>query len=92
MRESQIERPVCRFARDHGILVLKLAGPGLRGQPDRLFLKDGKSAFVEFKRPGQRPTPLQMKWLEDLCREKFHATWIDDVEKGKEWIRGVFGL
>ena len=92
MRESVVEKAVCRWARDHGILVLKLSAPNLRGQPDRLFLKDGVVAFAEFKQPGKRPTPLQMKWLEDLCREGFHATWIDDVEVGKEYLRGVFGL
>lgn len=94
MRESSIERPVCAFAREHGILVLKLASMGgaQRGVPDRLFLKDGISAFVEFKAPNKKPRALQAKWLERLSAAGFHATWCDDVERGKEWLRGVFGI
>jgi Holliday junction resolvase len=92
LRESDIERRLCRFAREHGILVLKLAGPGLRGQPDRQFLKNGITCFIEMKAPGKKPRALQMKWLEKLSAEGFHATWCDDVERGEEYLRGVFSL
>lgn len=94
MRESAIERPVCQFARDHGIVVIKIAtiGGAQRGVPDRLFLKGGKLCFVEFKATGKKPRALQMKWLEDLSAAGFHATWVDDAERGKEYLRGVFGI
>jgi len=92
MRESHVEREVCRFARERRILVMKLSGPNLRGQPDRLFLNNKISCFLEFKAPGKKPTKLQQHWLEKLSAEGFHATWCDDVERGKEYLRGVFSL
>ena len=37
------------------------------GLPDRLLLRPGGSAaFIEFKRPGERPTKIQKYWLERL--------------------------
>lgn len=36
---------------------------GTVGFPDRLLLRpDGSVAFIEFKRPGQRPTKIQAYW------------------------------
>lgn len=86
MRESTIEKAVCKFATDHGCLVMKLAGPNQKGQPDRLFIRDGKVLFIEFKRPGQKPTPLQEKWLRDLRAQDVDAEWCDNADDGKVLI------
>lgn len=49
-----------RHARKLGILTIKLQGQGNKGMPDRLFLcPNGRILFIEFKKPGQKPTPLQ---------------------------------
>ena len=93
MRESKIESAVCSYAREHGVIVLKLAGgASQRGQPDRLFLKNKIACFIEFKAYGKKPTRLQAHWLEKLCAEGFHATWCDDIDRGREYLRGVFSL
>ena len=86
MKESTIESKVCAYAKSKGILVMKLAGPNQNGQPDKLFLKDGKAMFIEFKKPGEEPTPLQKRWMRDLRRRKFRATWVDNVDDGKHEI------
>ena len=85
-RESTIEKNVCDYARKLGCLVLKLAGPNQKGQPDRMFLYRGRALFIEFKTPGKRPTPLQCKWLADLVKQCFHATWVDNVDDGKRHV------
>lgn len=82
MKESTIESKVCAYARSKGILPIKNAAPGHRGIPDRMFLKDGKVMFIEFKAPGKTPTALQRKWLEDLKEQGFRATWTDNVTEG----------
>jgi hypothetical protein len=54
-------------------LLIKLAH-GTVGIPDRLLLRPGgAAAFVEFKRPGERPTKIQKYWLERLNWLGFRA-------------------
>ena len=89
MSESTIERAVCAYAKAWGCLVMKLAGPNQKGQPDRMFLRDGKVLFIEFKSPGKQPTALQYKWLRDLIAQDMQAEWCDDIGKGKEMIQTI---
>jgi Holliday junction resolvase len=86
MTESTIERAVCAYAKNKGCIVMKLSGQNQRGQPDRMFILDGKVLFIEFKAPGKRPTALQERWIDDLRRQGMFATWCDDIEKGKGLI------
>ncbi len=82
MKESAIEKAVCDHARANGCMVMKLAGPNQKGQPDRMFLKDGKALFLEFKAPGKKPTALQEKWMRQLREQGFHAYVCDNIENG----------
>jgi hypothetical protein len=86
MTESNIERAVCAYAKNKGCLSLKLSGQNQRGQPDRMFLYQGRVLFVEFKAPGKRPTALQERWIDDLRRQGMFATSCDDIKKGKGLI------
>jgi hypothetical protein len=86
MRESTIEQAVCAYAKAKGCLSLKLAGQNQKGQPDRMFLWDGRVIFIEFKAPGKRPTALQARWIERLNANDFHAWYCDDIEGGKRLI------
>lgn len=82
MRESTIEKAVCDHARTNGCMVMKLAGPNQKGQPDRMFLKNGKVLFLEFKAPGKLPTKLQEGWLANLRAQGFHAYACDSIQNG----------
>ena len=82
MRESTIERAVCDRAKELGCMVVKLNGPGQRGLPDRMILRDGRCLFMEFKAPGKKPTALQEKWLRDLWAQQFAAVYVDSVSDG----------
>jgi len=92
MRESAVESKVCKWARSRGIIVIKLAGPANRGQPDRMFLGDGKLVFIEFKAPGKKPTPLQFHWLKKLNAAGFAATWFGDSGKAVAFLMTEFGI
>lgn len=83
MRESAIERAVVEHAKTAGWIAIKLNGPGDKGKPDRLFLKDGSAIFVEFKAPGKRPTALQEQYLQRLRAAGFSAVVVDNVDVGK---------
>ena len=87
MTESTIERAVCAYAKAKGCIVLKLSGQNQRGQPDRMFVREGRVLFVEFKSPGKKPTALQERWIDDLRRQGMFATYCDDIEKGKGLIK-----
>ena len=89
MSEATIERAVCAYAKSRGCLVMKLAGPNQKGQPDRMFIYQGKVLFIEFKVPGKQPTALQLKWLMDLLGQGMHVAWCSDIGKGKEMIQTI---
>jgi len=62
MRESLIEKRLCKRVKEFGGLCEKFTSPGKRSVPDRLItLPGGAIVFVELKRPGSKPTPLQAK-------------------------------
>ena len=80
MRESRIEKKVGDYAKANGWLVFKFTGR--KGVPDRIFIKDGKIFFVEFKAPGKLPTELQ-KRIHDKIREQGGTVFvIDNIEEG----------
>ena len=88
MRESTIERIVCKYARDRGCRVIKNSMPGHRGIPDRLILgNDKRTLWLELKRPGEEPTPLQYKWLSWLKQRGHAAEWTDNAATGIKLIR-----
>ena len=61
------------MAEREGCLLVKIHH-GIVGFPDRVLLRPGGSAaFVEFKRPGERPTKIQAYWLARLRRMGFEA-------------------
>jgi len=86
MRESTIEQAVCAYAKAKGCVSLKLAGQNQKGQPDRMFLSQGRVLFIEFKAPGKRPTALQARWLDRITENGHYATWCDEISAGKKMI------
>ena len=60
MREREIERKLVSAVKSHGGICPKFVSPGFDGMPDRVvLLPQGKIGFVEVKRPGEEPRPLQ---------------------------------
>lgn len=58
-RESTIQRNIIKRFEMSGYLVIKLGLTNKKGMPDLLCLKNGKAIFIEVKRPGEEPRPLQ---------------------------------
>ena len=90
--ESDIESAVCRYARANNVLAYKFTSPGHRSVPDRIFIfPSGKVVFIEFKRPGNRPTEAQVGEIKKLRDKLQQVYWTDNVESGKgiiDWYLG----
>jgi len=89
--EESLEKVVCKEATEAGWRVFKLAFPGIRGAPDRMFGRGGRAVLIEFKAPGKRPTRQQIKRHDEL-REScgFEVRWTDCLEDARE-ILGLEG-
>ena len=60
MLEKALERKLANAIKAAGGIAPKLVCPGFDGMPDRfVLLPKGKIAFVEVKRHGEKPSPLQ---------------------------------
>ncbi len=60
--EAPIEKKFATFMKDYGVVTLKLELRYDAGWPDRLVLiEGGRPLFIEFKRPGDSPGPLQLE-------------------------------
>lgn len=81
MRESFIERKCCEWAKVNGWLAFKFTSPNNRAVPDRLFIKDGRVVFVEFKAPGKQPTKLQASVI-NLMRARGATVFVIDNYEG----------
>lgn len=79
MRERNIENRVVQYAKKHlGAMVRKLNGFGFNHWPDRLVLMPRcPDLYIEFKKPGEKPTPMQAKIHTDL-RTQGREVWVED--------------
>ena len=86
--EAKIERNITQWANTNGVISYKFSSPGNRGVPDRIFIGPaGKILFLEFKTPGEKPKALQNLVLSTLKLQSCNATWVDNIEEGKQLIR-----
>ena len=85
MRESAIEKAICRYAKSVGILQFKFTSPNRAGVPDRIFLfPDRKVIFMEMKTPKGRLSRLQENEIRIIHKYGHCVYVVDSVEQGKE--------
>lgn len=83
MLERDIENKVVRWSKQNGWLSLKLNVRGQVGWPDRLFIKDGRFLFIEFKAPGGKLRPTQVYCIRELAlKGNVPVTVVDQVKHG----------
>lgn len=72
--EKQIEAKLRKYALSRGLLFWKLVSPGNRGVPDRLLIgPNGRTGFLEIKRPGGQTSALQKHTLNLLDARSHYA-------------------
>jgi hypothetical protein len=68
--------------------ILKLNLHGRRGWPDRLIMWEGQHlVFIEFKRPGEEPRPLQAYVHNIIIRLGFKVLTYDNSEEALHGIK-----
>lgn len=73
-----------------GGIAPKFVSPGFDGMPDRVvLLPDGKLAFVEVKRQGEKPSPLQEARHGMLRRLGFKVFVLDDAARIGGMLREI---
>lgn len=98
MRESKLEAAGNAHAKKNGWWQRKFKSPGRRSAPDRIYAKQGRVFFIEYKRKGEKPTELQAKEHKRMraagmtvyvcdCREEFEA--IFDLENRRAELIGL---
>jgi len=85
--ETEIAKKVCEYAQGFGILTPKIQVVSERGWPDRLFINtDGTHVWVEFKKMGEVPAPIQLYRMEQLAERNVLSIVIDNVEAGEDLV------
>lgn len=90
-RERDIEQKLKKRVESIGGWCLKFLS-GVSGVPDRICLfEGGKVVFVELKKHGAKPRPLQRRQIEKIRKLGFRVEVIDSEEGIKELIKSVNG-
>ena len=77
--EKGVEMPVVRRAEKAGWFVRKVQWPGRIGAPDRVFIKDGRVVWIEFKDAGKRPRKSQELEHDRMKVAGAEIYWCDNV-------------
>lgn len=86
MLEKTIQGNVVKAARKAGWIALKQNPTGTTGYPDYLFLKNGVVRFIEFKRPGEEPSPIQYERIDELREQKFAVMWTSSEAEARKFL------
>jgi hypothetical protein len=78
--ERETEGKLLEYCEALGILCEKLKKASESGWPDRTLLYKGHVMFMELKKQGEHPTPLQKHVMWELTKRGFDARWSDDLE------------
>lgn len=90
MREKTLERKLVEAVKATGGVAPKFVSPGFDGMPDRLVLLPfGRIGFVEVKRHGEKPRPLQESRHGMLRRLGFKVYVIDSIEQIGGAVRDI---
>ncbi|HEU4440157.1 MAG TPA: VRR-NUC domain-containing protein [Methylomirabilota bacterium] len=85
MKERSIEQAAVRKMREAGVDPLKV---GDQGWPDRLVLLGGGRHFwIEFKAPGGKLRPAQVRRIRSLLARRESVLTVDSAEGALEAVK-----
>lgn len=90
MREENIEGPCVAMAEKAGWWQKKVQWVGQKGAPDRVFIKDGRVVWVEFKKPDGEARLLQEIGHQEMLDHGGEVFVIDSVGVFR-LVMGIYG-
>ncbi|WP_125606754.1 VRR-NUC domain-containing protein [Lapidilactobacillus bayanensis] len=87
--EKDVEAYLKRKVTARGGLCMKFVSPGLSGVPDRIVVLDGQIVFVEMKKPGGRPRPLQVRIITLLRNQGCWVEVVDTKERAERLVEEI---
>ncbi len=90
VRENKIERDLVSLVFSYRGECIKLQGVGNKSKPDRLCLfPGGRVWFVELKKPGKKPDPLQLLMHAKLREMGFNVSVIWNAQQLKQFENDI---
>lgn len=89
MKESKIESYLVQQVKKIGGKAIKMVPTFENGIPDRQVLFKGRTIFVELKRSGEKPRPLQIEFMKQLEAHGFETRVIDSREQVDSLIENL---
>lgn len=85
VRERDIENHLCVQVGIRGGAAFKWSSPSNNGVPDRIVFLPGmeRPVYVELKKPGEKPSPVQSA-VHDTLRRLGQDVFVIDSKKGVE--------
>lgn len=87
MLESKLQSKMIQLAEANGWYVLKLMKTNKNGIPDLYLYRAGRTVFVEVKREGAKPRPLQEYRMKELRAIGVEALSCDSIEQFNNVIK-----
>lgn len=80
MTETQIQSKIIKEYKRRGYYVVRCRSMSPNGLPDLLVKKPGEPAtWIEVKRPGEKPRPLQAERHRELRRAGYVVLVLDKI-------------
>jgi len=89
--EKNIVARVMAQGRALGYWVTKYHGNAftMSGVPDVLAIKDGRACWLECKRPGQQPTPIQILRMKELREAGCPVAVVTSADEARAFLESV---
>lgn len=81
MLESELKRRGTALLESWNWEVVHIIQCNKNGYPDTICLKDGRTVFIEWKRPGQAPRDLQAYRHKKLKEQGFTTLVVTDLKQ-----------
>ena len=90
MLEKQVQASMLKYLKSEGYFTFKTIVNNVAGVPDIYALKNGKSVWIEVKRPGGRRSPVQIYTQEQMEKQGGIIMTVESVEDLDKKLKEIY--